>query len=231
MDSGICTESQALSPRTLQMFQCSPLLLRQLRLHRATSTAKMVAAWRDLAQLRRTCLLNRLPSGGRCARIQLGCHSVAIYECLHMHRLSLAGRGGSRGQLRAMAGVDPSLPVTNGRYREANRNSISSEQRNDLRIKVVDQATRWPYISIAEHGAAFTEGQVGGDHQRGPFVALVDRVQQQCFAPGDPGRGPSSEPGRRRNGLSPVRRGQSAVRVRPLHPNKNLHVRSRSSLV
>ena len=48
---------------------------------------------------------------------------------------------------------------------------------------------------------------------------------------GDPGRGPSSEPGQRRNGLSPGRRGRSAVRFRPLHPNKNLHVRSRSSLV
>jgi hypothetical protein len=35
------------------------------------------------------------------------------------------------------------------------------------------------------------------------------------------------------NGMafSPGRRGRSAVRFRPLHPNKNLHVRSRSSLV
>src|ERR1700704_3547197 len=48
---------------------------------------------------------------------------------------------------------------------------------------------------------------------------------------GDPARGPSSEPGQRRNGLSPVRRGRSAVRFRPLHQNKNLRVRSRSSLV
>jgi hypothetical protein len=44
-------------------------------------------------------------------------------------------------------------------------------------------------------------------------------------------RGRSSDPGQRRNALSPGRRGRSAVRFRPLHPNKKLHVRSRTSLV
>ena len=33
-----------------------------------------------------------------------------------MHRLSLAGRGGSRGQLHATARVDPLLPVVSGRF-------------------------------------------------------------------------------------------------------------------
>jgi len=51
-----------------------------------------------------------------CAWNRLGCHLVAIYECLDMHRLSLAGRGGSRGQLHATARVDPLLPVVSGRF-------------------------------------------------------------------------------------------------------------------
>jgi hypothetical protein len=44
-------------------------------------------------------------------------------------------------------------------------------------------------LGIAEHGASFAEGQVGGDDQP-----------------------------------SPGRRGRSAVRFRPLYPNKNLYV-------
>jgi len=34
---------------------------------------------------------------------------------------------------------------------------------------------RGGHLGIAEHGAPFAEGQVGGDDQRGPFVELADR--------------------------------------------------------
>src|SRR3984893_4494433 len=72
----------------------------------------------------------------------------------------------------------------------------------------------------------------GGDPQGANEGTLVTGIAlDQVCSRGDPERGPSSEPGQRRNGLSPERRGRSAVRFRPLHPNKNLHVRSRSSLV
>ena len=53
----------------------------------------------------------------------------------------------------------------------------------------------------------FADVQVGGDDQRVSFVELADQVEQQCSARGNPGRGPSSEPGQRRNGLSEGRRG------------------------
>ena len=49
-------------------------------------------------------------------------------------------------------------------------------------------------------------------------------VEQQCSRPGRSRARRSCERGQRRNSLSPGRRGRSAVRFRPLHPNKKLYV-------